>query len=196
MPIESTAFWSGVLGASLPGIAVGLLTWVLTTRSQRALARLQAELARDNEALRLWQSRRVDAYLSVYEAFRKYLDFLRRYFYLGPDGGRDVTTMHDFRSEIEKQLVLLDEPLSSSIISLEAELHEFWNWAIEHYSSEAGLALVQQRLDGEIPDLLNRLRALISNDATHGVVANESLQLASARIVPPTSLAPAVRARS
>ncbi|MGA2228535.1 MAG: hypothetical protein ABSH41_29220, partial [Syntrophobacteraceae bacterium] len=81
MAFDPTTFWSSVAGAALPSLAVGVATWALTSRTNRLLARYQAQLTRDSEAVRAWQVRRVEALVEVYDAFGQHLDFLRRFFY-------------------------------------------------------------------------------------------------------------------
>lgn len=98
--------------------------------------------------------------LSLYEAFRDHLRFLRMIYYFDAPVTHDLTPIHDFHDAIEKNLVYLDEELRQRIITYRGELVEFWNWAQRQRGSSnpENLLEVRRRLDYEIPEYLARLR--------------------------------------
>jgi hypothetical protein len=165
MPFDSTTFWSSVAGAALPSLAVGVAIWALTSRTNRSLARYQAQLSRDSEATRIWQSHRVEALIEVYDAFRQHLDFLRRFFYWPETDSKDVTPLHEFHKRLEKVLVFFDEDAAAEIRVVQGELLTFWNWAIERISQPETLQEVRHRLDFDIPGYLDRIRQFVNREA-------------------------------
>ena len=172
MALDSTAFWSGVAGAALPSLAVGVLTWFLNSRTNRSLAGYQAQLSRDSEAVRAWHARRTEALIEVYDAFRQHLDFLRRHFYW-PEKSRDITPLHDFHTRLEKVLVYFDENSALKIRNAQGELLLFWNWATERESQPEALIEIRHRLDFEIPKYLDQVRQFVNQEAIRAPRLNE-----------------------
>jgi len=145
--------------ATLTGAVLGLSIVALQAKAGfNNLVRSQenqARLERDAVKFEKWHEKRVEALIDLYEAFSRYLDFLRRLFYFSPKVTRDVTPMHVFARTIEAKLVFLDDGMAAKITQYQRELFEFWNWVMA-----TGIATepVRHRLDYEIPAYLSRLR--------------------------------------
>lgn len=76
--------------------------------------------------------------------------------------------MHDIYRTIEKNNIYLDDDLSKFIGGLHSELLQFWNWAMSIRDERPeGITddPVQQKLDYEIPQVLERLRVRINEFA-------------------------------
>ncbi len=71
------AFWSGLLGTTIPGLIVTLLVLRITSSFNRSLERFKFDLQRDTVRFSKWHEKRVDACVAVYVAFSQFLDFLR-----------------------------------------------------------------------------------------------------------------------
>lgn len=165
MPFDTVTFWVSVAGAAIPSLAVSIVTWTITSRTNRSLAKYQAQLIRDSEALRAWQARRVEALIEVYDTFREHLDFLRREFY-GPRGtSQSMDKFHSFRNRLDKVRVFFDEDAEMEIRNVEGELLEFWNWAVSNPHESDNFEEVRRRLDFEIPRYLDRIRYFINREA-------------------------------
>ena len=87
--MDWNAFWSGLFGTTIPAFVVSLITLYLNHRTNKALERhrnalaerlsvLESELRKRAEMFSVWHQKRVNALVEIYEAFRLYLDFLRR----------------------------------------------------------------------------------------------------------------------
>jgi hypothetical protein len=177
MNIDWSTFWSALAGTPLPAFVASLVTLYFTYRTNRALEAHKNDLTRRLSVLEndlkteaamfsVWHQRRVDALAAIYEAFRAYLDFLRRKLYL-PDPRLSLDPMWEFRSIVEKNLVYLNDSLQHDIQRFSAELLDFWNWA-HHQNRPGGIDdadPVQKRLDYEIPAYLERLRCVINSYA-------------------------------
>lgn len=114
----------------------------------------------------VWHQKRIEALVAIYEAFRAYLDFLRRALYI-PETGLSLDPMWDLRKTVEKNMVYLNEALLRDIQRFSGELLEFWNWAYDQ-ARPGGIDdadLVQKRLDYEIPGYLEKLRQVINSYA-------------------------------
>jgi len=144
------------------------LLW-LNNRSTRSLENYKTELARSlaqlqhtNAQATLWHERRVSALVEIYDAFRLYLDFLRRALYV-PRSRVSLDPYHDFRRTLDKNLLYLDDDLQSFVTQLQGELLLFWNWAHGQVRKE-GITddAVQQKLDYEVPLVLERLRQRVN----------------------------------
>ena len=169
-------FWSALLGAAFPGFISSLVLLLLNNRNTAKMERykttmaeklveLQTALQNQNARFLHWHHQRMTALVEVYEAFRKYLDFLRRRLYIpGSQGSMDP--YFEFRTTIDKNLVFLDDPLQQKIIGLQGELLIFWNWAVQQ-PRDKGITNdeVQKRLDFEIPSYLDILRKEINDYA-------------------------------
>lgn len=165
MASDPLTFGLGVVAAAIPGVVVCAVTWFLTSRTNRSLARYQAQLARESEAMRAWQVKRVDALVEVYSAFRDHFDFLRLHFYWPETGGKDISPLHEFRKRLERVVVYFDEGEASQIRKAEAELLLFWNWAVENQSKPDKLEELRKRLDVEVPKHLEAVRKFVSRQA-------------------------------
>jgi hypothetical protein len=100
--------------------------------------------------------------VEIYEAFRTYLDFLRRALYV-PGWRGSLDPYFDYRTTIDRNLVFLDDELQGRINDMQGELLLFWNWALqEPRGSGVSDDAVQHRLDFEIPGVLERLRREIN----------------------------------
>src|ERR1700723_1322841 len=106
MHFDSSAFWSALLGTTLPGLAVSLLLLWLNHRNAKALesqktalaaqlAELQHQLATQGSQFTFWHQKRVAALVEIYDAFRNYLDFLRRALYI-PGSREPLDPYFDF----------------------------------------------------------------------------------------------------
>jgi hypothetical protein len=176
MHIEWSAFWSSLLGTTVPGLVISLLLLWLNHRNAKALesqkttfaaqlAGLQHELTTQGAQFTFWHQKRVAALVEIYDAFRNYLDFLRRALYI-PGSRGSLDPYFDFRKLIDQNLVFLDDELQQRLNGMHVELLQFWNWAQQQ---ERGVGItgdaVQQRLDFEIPGVLERLRREINSYA-------------------------------
>ncbi len=176
MHIDWSTFWSALLGTTLPGLAVSLILVWLNHRNARALesqktalaaqlAELQHQLAAQGSQFTFWHQKRVAALVEIYDAFRIYLDFLRRALYI-PGSRVPLDPMHDFRKTMDEKLVFLDDDLQRRISAMDGELLLFWSWA---HQQPRGVGItddaVQKRLDFEIPAVLERLRQEINRYA-------------------------------
>jgi len=137
MHIDWSAFWSSLLGTTVPGpIASLVLLWVShrnakILESQRTapaaqLAELQHQLAAQGTQFTYWHQKRVTALGEIYDAFRVHLDFLRRALYI-PGSRESLDPYFDFRHVIDKNLVFLDDELQQRINAMQFDLLEFWN---------------------------------------------------------------------
>jgi len=177
MNIDWSTFWSALAGTALPALLASLVMLYLTYRTDRALEQHKSALAQRLSALEnemkteagmfsVWHQKRIDALAAIYEAFRAYLDFLRRALYL-PEQRLSLDPMWDFRNAVEKNLVYLNDSLQQDIQRFSGELLAFWNWA-HHQNRPGGINdgdPVQKRLDHEIPEYLEKLRHVINSYA-------------------------------
>jgi hypothetical protein len=144
--IDWTAFWSGLLGTTLPGLFVSLLVLRVTRNFNQSLERLKSDLQRDVVKFSKWQERRVEASVAIYIAFRKYLDFLRLALYW-EHKRLDVTPMHAFHDAVDDNLVYLDDSLAEKVLQYQGELLAFWNDSVGRIGTDP----VRKKLDYEIP---------------------------------------------
>jgi hypothetical protein len=156
------AFWSGLLGTTIPATLVSILMLYLNHRTRRAIEKFKSESARELSDHKLWHDKRIASLVAIHEAFRRYLDWLRRSLYVRPLKGLDVTPMHDFRDAIQEQLVYLNDDLRDTVLKYEYELLQFWNWTVALRSDPESWNQVQKRLDYEIPHYLELLRQRIN----------------------------------
>lgn len=88
MTFDSSAFISGLLGNTIPGVLVSILLLWLNNRSIKGvesyknelsgrLTEVQHSLTKEGAKSKLWHERRVEALIEIYGAFVSYLDFLR-----------------------------------------------------------------------------------------------------------------------
>lgn len=150
------AFWSGLLGTTIPGLIVTLLVLRITSSFNRSLERFKFELQRDTVRFSKWHEKRVDASVAVYVAFSQFLDFLRQELYLDDRPPMSLDPLHDFSRELDKQIVFLDDGLAEKILRYKGELHAFRNDVV--LRKQAGTEFTQTKLDYEISAYLPRLR--------------------------------------
>src|SRR5712672_2728035 len=105
------AFWSGLLGTTIPGLIVTLLVLRITSSFNRSLERFKVELQRDAVRFSKWHEKRVDACVAIYVAFSDFLDFLRKELYLD-DQRPSLDPLHNFSRELQKQMIFLDDKLA------------------------------------------------------------------------------------
>ena len=177
MNIDWSTFLAAVAGTSVPAFLLSLVMLYLTHRTNRALEQHKNALAKRLSLLEndlqtkagmfsVWHQKRIDALAAIYEAFRLYLDFLRRALYI-PESRESLDPMWDFRTTVEQNLVYLNDSLQGDIQELSGELLVFWNWAHEQ-TRPGGIDVVdpvQNRLDFEIPGYLEKLRKIINSYA-------------------------------
>ena len=158
-----TAFWSGLLGTTLPGLGISLLVLHLTNRINTAMERHKKELQKDIIKFSKWHEKRLDAAISIYNGFFDYLAFLRRTLYVAGDR-TSLDPYHEFRDTVERQIVFLDDATAEKVIRYQGELLVFWNWAENSLAinGESEREKIQHRLDYEIPLYLPRLREHIN----------------------------------
>jgi hypothetical protein len=171
-------FISSFIGTTIPAFIVSAVLLFLNYRTNRALEEYRKEISSQleeqknllnqrSEMFSLWHQKRVIALLTIYDAFRKHLDFLRRHLYVFPHVGGDVSPIHDFPNTIQEQIVYLNDALQTKIRKYQMELLEFWNWAVEIGSKNEAESWteVQYKLDYEIPNYLEILRKDINEFA-------------------------------
>ncbi len=171
------AFWSGLLGTTIPGLIVTLLVLRITSSFNRSLERFKFDLQRDTVRFSKWHEKRVDACVAVYVAFSQFLDFLRQELYLDDRPPMSLDPLHDFSRELDKQIVFLDDDLAEKILRYKGELHAFRNNVV--LRKQAGTEFTQTKLDYEIPAYLPRLRRDINLalDPTYDPIGGEAKSL-------------------
>ena len=139
------------------------------------LSVVESELKKRAEMFSVWHQKRVNALVEIYEAFRLYLDFLRRALYV-PESSASLDPMWDFRTIVDRNLVFLDDNLQLEVQQFSGELLQFWNWAHKQKRplGPLGEDPVQKRLDYEIPKYLEKLRKVINQYADPGYSAIEA----------------------
>jgi hypothetical protein len=164
------AFWASLLGTTIPAFVVSLLMLYLNHRTNRSIEQYKSARARDLSDHQIWHEKRIASLLAIHDAFRRYLDFLRRALYVSPRKGLDVTPMHDFFNSIEEHLVYLNDDLRRTVVEYQAELLQFWNWTVTLRTDDDPECWkqVQKRLDFEIPGYLEKLRQVINSYADPG----------------------------
>jgi hypothetical protein len=175
-----SAFWSGLLGTTLPGLVVSLLVLRASNRVNRSLEEYKQQLNQNTLMSAKWHERRMESLSAIYEAFRKYLVFLRCKLYV-PDERLSIDPMHDFHREIEQHIVYLDDRAAVRVAQYRSELLLFWNWAIRVLcrDGEPAREEIQRRLDFEIPSYLPKLRQESTNGLTRITSAIHCCYLAS-----------------
>jgi hypothetical protein len=157
--MNSTAFWSAMLGAAIPSIMTAVISVYLTWGLNKSLERIKSDLQRDVFKFSKWHEKRVEAVIVIYQAFETYLDFLRLHLYW--EGARGpIDQIHDFPREIRKQIIFLDDELAEQVLLFQSELHAFWNDVVG--GSKIASEETRKRLDYEIPAYLPRLRRAIN----------------------------------
>jgi hypothetical protein len=137
-----------------------MLMLYLNHRTRRAIEKYKSESARELSDHKLWHEKRIGSLLAIHEAFRRFLDWLRRSLYVAPPKRLDVTPLHDFFNSIQEHLVYLNDDLRETVLNYQGELLQFWNWTATLRSDEDPeiWKQVQKRLDFEIPQYLEKLR--------------------------------------
>jgi len=170
-------FLSAMLGTTIPAFVASSIMLYMTHRTNKALelhrnvlaerlSIIESELRKRAEMFSVWHQKRVNALVEIYEAFVIYLNFLRRALYI-PDTQTNLDPMWDFRTNVERNLVFLDDDLQSQVQEFSVELLQFFNWAHQQKRTPAPLGEdpVQKRLDYEIPTYLKKLRQVINKYA-------------------------------
>src|SRR5579871_6072932 len=120
-----TVFWSGLLGTTLPGLAVSLLVLHLSDRINKAMERHKKELQQDIIKFSKWHEKRLDALIAIYNGFCDYLIFIRHSFYPDRSRGLPLDPAHKFRDIIERQIVYLDDHTAGKVQRYQGELLGF-----------------------------------------------------------------------
>ena len=157
--MEWKTFWAALLGTSAPNILLGLLVLYLNRRFNRSLELLKTDLQQNIVKFTKLHDKRIEAAQTVYVAFEKYLDFLRKDLYW-EDHGHSMDPLFDFQNTIQREMVFLDDQLGEKVTQYSAELFEFRN----NVMLKDGIATEKTRnlLDYEIPKYLPKLRAAIN----------------------------------
>lgn len=173
MNLDISTILSALIGTTIPGLVVSLILLFLNHKNNKSIEKYKAEIAKSvseiqhdlsiqNSQLSVWHEKRVNALVEIYDAFRLYLDFLRRALYV-PESRESLDGMWDFRKTIDKNMVFLNDDLQQMIENHSVNLLQFWNWA---QSQERGKGItgdsVQKKLDYEIPAILEQLRVEIN----------------------------------
>jgi hypothetical protein len=167
--MNSNIFWTALLGTSLPSILVAAVVLYLTHRTNRRLEIIRAELQTKTKVSALQHEQEIAALVNLHESFRKYLDFVRRKFYV-KSAPSSVDPMWDFFDSIEKELVYLNPKNRRLIKQYQGELVVFWNWAQSQPQPESvgDETELQRRLDYEIPGYLEKVREMIDTLTNRG----------------------------
>lgn len=154
-----SAFVSALLGSIIPTTIGAAVMLFVKWRIDGSLERLRADLQHDLMKVTKWHDKRVEALETIYQAFVKYLDFLRRTLYVRSEGA-SMDPMHDFRNTLEQKMLYLDDSMTRKISEYQGELLLFWNSAVTNLASEGEIAReqIRQKLDYEIPAYLPRLQ--------------------------------------
>ncbi len=176
MNFDWSAFLSALLGTTIPGLAVSIILVIANNRSSKSiesyknelsdrLASIQYSLNNQENKAKLWHERRVSSLIEIYQGFVDYTDFLRRQLYVKGSCKESMDPMHDIYRTIVRNNIYLNDDLAKFIGGLHSELLQFWNWAMTIQNERPeGITgdPVQQRLDYEIPQVLERLRVRIN----------------------------------
>jgi hypothetical protein len=156
--MNTDALLSALLGG-LPACITSLVTFHMMRKSNQSLEKTKTKFQQDLLQFTKWHEKRIEALISIYEAFCDYLDFLRRALYVR-HAGMNMDPMHEFRNKIERQMLYLDDAMAQKISQYQGELLVFWNTAMTSLSTEGESARgkIQQQLDFEIPAYLPRLQ--------------------------------------
>lgn len=157
------AIWSGVVGTAIPAVIVSLIRFWFNRSINRSIEKLKSDLQRDIVTFTKWHDKRIEACVIVYEAFAKYLDFLRSALYV-PGLGNNMDPMHAFAKIFDMQALYLGQDLEYKIRIYQEELLIFWNESLKSIArnGEGGRAEIKHRLDYSIPQYLVKLRADIN----------------------------------
>ena len=173
MNLDISTILSALIGTTIPGLVVSIILLLLNHKNNKAIEKYKAEIAKSvseiqhdlsiqNSQLSVWHEKRVNALIEIYDAFRLYLDFLRRALYV-PDSRENLDGMWDFRKAIDKNLVFLNDDLQQMVENHSVNLLKFWNWAQSQERGKGNIGdSVQQKLDYEIPAILEELRVEIN----------------------------------
>jgi hypothetical protein len=186
------AFWSGLLGTTIPGLIVTLLVLRITSSFNRSLERFKVELQRDAVRFSKWHEKRVDACVAIYVAFSDFLDFLRLELYLD-DQRPSLDPLHNFSRELQKQMIFLDDKLAEKVLQYKGELLAFRNEVVSR--RQAGTEFTQTKLDYEIPAYLPRLRRDINLALDPTYDSNEGEAKSLVRFLESGQRPPGVNAR-
>jgi hypothetical protein len=150
---------SAILVSMIPAVVGSVVMLQLKRRIDEALEYVKRDFQEHLTKFTKWHEKRVYALEEIYQAFCKYLDFLRRTLYI-KDGNNCLDPMHDFRNTLEQQMLYLDDSMAQKISQYQGELLLFWNAALKSLSAEGESARenIRHQLDFEIPAYLLRLQ--------------------------------------
>ena len=150
---------SALLGSTIPAVIGSVVMLRLKKRIDETLEYLKRDFQEHLTKFTEWHEKRVTALEAIYQAFCKYLDFLRQTLYLN-NGNNCLDPMHDFRNTLEQQMLYLDDSMAQKISQYQGELMLFWNSAVRSLSAEGESARenIRRQLDFEIPAYLPRLQ--------------------------------------
>jgi hypothetical protein len=154
-----TTVLSALLGSTIPAVVGSVVMLQLKKRIDETLEYLKRDFQEHLTKFIRWHEKRVAALEVIYQAFCKYLDFLRRTLYV-KDGNKCLDPMHDFRNTLEQQVLYLDDSMAQKISQYQGELLLFWSSALRSLSAEGESARenIRRQLDFEIPAYLPRLQ--------------------------------------
>lgn len=180
-----SAFLSGLLGTTLPGLVVSLLMLYLTSRTNKSMERHRKELEQNIVRFSKWHDRRLESLITVYNAFCDVLDFLRRNLYVETKEVR-MDPMHEFFRTIDRQIVYLDDSMAEKVKRYQSELIGFWNWSMKSLSEkgEESRKDIRHRLDTEIPSYLPRLRRDINEFLDPNYLGSQKEKLREKTLAP------------
>ena len=154
---------SALLGSTIPAVVGSVVMLRLKKRIDESLEYLKRDFQEHLTKFTKWHEKRVTALETIYQAFCKYLDFLRCTLYI-KDGNRCLDPMHDFSNTLEQQMLYLDDSMAQKISQYQGELMLFWNSSLRSLSAEGESARenIRRQLDFEIPAYLPRIQGDIN----------------------------------
>src|SRR5271167_216825 len=112
---------SALLGSTIPAVIGSVVMLHLKQRIDQSLEYLKRDFQQHLTKFTKWHEKRIVALEAIYQAFCKYLDFLRRRLYV-KDGNESLDPMHDFRKTLEQQMLYLDDSMAQKISQYQGEL--------------------------------------------------------------------------
>jgi hypothetical protein len=101
----------------LPASITSLVVLYMTRKSNQSLEKVKTKYQQDLVQFSKWHEKRIEALISIYEAFCDYLDFLRRRLYV-KNAGMSMDPVHEFHNKIERQMLYLDDAMAQKISSI------------------------------------------------------------------------------
>ncbi len=153
--------WVSVMAAILGSWGGAFISLRATRRTERQRASIQ----RDAERFARWHEKRLQSLEVIYQAFREYLDFLRRELYWPSNESLDP--LHKFHRTIERELMFHDDKMARKIRQYDAVLMVFRSTSVLALCRDGEQARegIRCRLDSDIPQHLERLRKNINEFA-------------------------------